>query len=381
MIELDQINIEMVNFKDSLQSNLHPNLLPIEHFIILHEGATFAVRQYVKYNLRDRLVHAPKIEMIQKKWIIFQLLYAVQQFQKLDVFHGHITPDNVMVDSTDWVYLTDFLFFRPIFLKTDDHSLNNSYFGDFINKNRWYIAPERIQDTDKKQNFTKKDLFAMDIFSLGCVIAEILKNGRPLFDFPRLLDYKKGTLTIDETYFDSELKDFGEIVKMVLNMVDVNPLNRKNINQYLLDFVTSSVIEDSYAFPISFKNILYPLGKALIQPEFLLSDDRIGLIYYNYDRIHSEIFGEPAKGKVLRTTAMSPQIFEKVKRYSTLFNHEVTSIKLSQHSSDSKLEEIKEAPNEINDFVKDADKSKMLSSKSKKEGIILLNMIVNNMPY
>ena len=37
---------------------------------------------------------------------------------------------------------------------------------------------------------------SMDIFSAGCVIAEILCDGEPLFDLPRLQSYRRGVLDL-----------------------------------------------------------------------------------------------------------------------------------------------------------------------------------------
>ena len=39
---------------------------------------------------------------------------------------------------------------------------------------------------------------SMDIFSAGCVITEILSDGLPLFDLPRLQSYRRGDLNIRE---------------------------------------------------------------------------------------------------------------------------------------------------------------------------------------
>lgn len=136
MVEIDQSARAVKRVKEVVATRLHPNLLPIEHFISLPEGATFAIRQYVKHNLRERLTQVPKIEIIQKKWITFQLLNALQQLQNLEFFHGNITPDNILIDSLDWVFLTDMLFFRESYLIEDDHKINNAFYGDFINKGR-----------------------------------------------------------------------------------------------------------------------------------------------------------------------------------------------------------------------------------------------------
>lgn len=119
----------------------------------------------------------------------------------------------------------------------------------------------------------------MDIFSLGCIIAEVYRNGRPLFDLPRLMEYKKGELIIDKDYFSQETEIDEFIIKMILSMISLEPKNRKTIDQYLHLLVTESIDSTSDSFPESFHKIFYPLGCAFLQPEFLFGDEKIALIY------------------------------------------------------------------------------------------------------
>ena len=210
----------------------------------------------------------------------------------------------------------------------------------------------------------------MDIFSLGCVIAEIFRNGRPLFDYPRLLEYRNGDLEIDETYFDDEVQGENTLIKLILSMIQIDPKKRSNINQYLQIFTSESMMDQNDALPLTFHNILYPLGKTFQQSEFLLADDKIGLIYYNYDKIHREIFGEDSTKERLATSPMKPLVYEKIRRYNAMFlpNH-----KLSKDSK-SQFEEVKEE-------IEESNSKKSLPKRSCEEGLILLNMITNTLPY
>lgn len=62
-------------------------------------------------------------------------------------------------------------------------------------------------------------------------------------------------------------------------MIDINPKKRKTIDQYLHMFVTESIDQSSDSFPESFHSILYPLGCSFLQPEYLMADEKIVLIY------------------------------------------------------------------------------------------------------
>jgi len=46
------------------------------------ERAGFLVRQYLKDSLYDRVSTRPFLTMVEKKWIAFQLLVALQQAHK-----------------------------------------------------------------------------------------------------------------------------------------------------------------------------------------------------------------------------------------------------------------------------------------------------------
>jgi phosphoinositide-3-kinase regulatory subunit 4 len=69
--------------------------------------------------------------------------------------------------------------------------LYNKFFGDLDNNSRCYLAPERWRSPPKTAEGGKVTS-QMDIFSTGCVIAEILLDGTPLFDLPGMTSYRKG---------------------------------------------------------------------------------------------------------------------------------------------------------------------------------------------
>jgi len=260
-MELKSVKRRIEAFQSIVYKEIHPNLLPIEKFETLSIGVTMAFRQYVFHSLKDKLAQVPKIEIIQKKWITFQLIHSLKQLQNLGEFHGNITTENVLITSSDWVFLSDCMFYKKVYLGIDDHQINSAYFGDYINHKRCYIAPERFVKAQViEEGVSLKDKFAMDIFSLGCVIAEIFRNGRPLFDLPKLMEYKKGNLVIDRDVFESDIKDDDFIIKIILDMIHINPKKRKTIDEYLHLFVSESIDSTSDSFPESFHKTFYPLG-------------------------------------------------------------------------------------------------------------------------
>ena len=101
--------------------------------------------------------------------------------------------------SYDWLYLADLHPYKPVVVMDDNLKRYNKYFGYLDNNIRCYLAPERwltSPQTLENSNVTMQP--SMDIFSAGCVIAEILSDGEPLFDLPKLQNYRRGGLDLRE---------------------------------------------------------------------------------------------------------------------------------------------------------------------------------------
>lgn len=145
--------------------------------------------------------------MIEKKWIAFQLLSALKDTHARKVSHGDIKSENVLVTSWNWVYLTDFSSaFKPTYIPEDDPS-DFSYFFDTSGRRTCYLAPERFYSQDSDIGRKKATLEvgrslgkitqSMDVFSLGCVLAELFMEGAPPFTLAQLLQYRNGDYTLD----------------------------------------------------------------------------------------------------------------------------------------------------------------------------------------
>ena len=82
----------------------------------------------------------------------------------------------------------------------------------------------------------------MDIFSLGCLIAELFTNGQVIFDLPRLLDYSNGKFSPDSTL---ELISDKEIQSLVRHMINVSPQHRHSASKYL-DLCRGKVLPECF---------------------------------------------------------------------------------------------------------------------------------------
>lgn len=112
----------------------------------------------------------------------------------------------MLVTSWNWVYLTDFASYKPTYLPLDDPA-DFSFFFDTSGRRTCYIAPERFfvagSEISKKKatlDFDKRDgkvSESMDVFSLGCVIAELFLEGSAMFTLSQLFKYRAGELNLE----------------------------------------------------------------------------------------------------------------------------------------------------------------------------------------
>uniref|UniRef100_A0A914HJH8 Protein kinase domain-containing protein n=1 Tax=Globodera rostochiensis TaxID=31243 RepID=A0A914HJH8_GLORO len=112
-----------------------------------------------------------------------------------------IGPQNVLVSSSLWIQLTDFAPFKPALLPFDNPS-DFTFFFDTDRRRHCYLAPERFRDSEELEarasavagdfpNFYECLTEAMDIFAMGCLLVELLSDGRQIaFNLPQAIDYK-----------------------------------------------------------------------------------------------------------------------------------------------------------------------------------------------
>ena len=55
----------------------------------------------------------PFLSIMEKKWIVFQLLKVLEECHTKKICHGDIKTENVLLTGWDWVLLSDFASFKP----------------------------------------------------------------------------------------------------------------------------------------------------------------------------------------------------------------------------------------------------------------------------
>ncbi|KAI7806826.1 phosphoinositide 3-kinase regulatory subunit 4 isoform X4 [Triplophysa rosa] len=300
-------SLPLTSYKQELEElkiRLHScqNCLPFQK-ATLTEKAAILFRQYVRDNLYDRISTRPFLNNVEKKWIAFQILNAVDQAHKSGVRHGDIKTENVMVTSWNWVLLTDFASFKPTYLP-EDNPADFNYFFDTSRRRTCYIAPERFVDgsmfaTESDQTTPLVDLSSnsqrtrgelkqpMDIFSAGCVIAELFTEGVPLFDLSQLLAYRNGHFQTEQVLMKIEDRSIRELV---VQMVQREPEKRLTAEEYLKH-------QRGKAFPEIFYTFLQPYMAQFAKEAFQSADERVLVIRKNLENILNNLCGHAGKSE------------------------------------------------------------------------------------
>jgi serine/threonine protein kinase len=200
----------------------------------------YLLRQYAHASLSDRLISRPFLTSIEKTWIAYQLLNAVQSLHDAGVYHGHLTTENVLLTSWNWVLISDLgcQHHKPVVLPDDDPGMWIHWFegrggagddrenvggighhrGGVNGEKKCCLAPERFytpgcasgsSTSTAKTNDTDGQIGAgnkydrgqvsiptaltpeMDVFSLGCVLIELFLNGERALDLGDLMEYRR----------------------------------------------------------------------------------------------------------------------------------------------------------------------------------------------
>jgi phosphoinositide-3-kinase regulatory subunit 4 len=243
----------------------------------------------------------PFLEDIEKKWLAFQLLSALRECHAKDVYHGDIKTENILVTSWNWLYLADFSSsFKPTFLP-EDNPADFSYFFDNSGRRTCYLAPERFLLAGDKAPSNSKINWAMDVFSTGCVIAELFVEA-PIFSLSQLFKYRKGEYDPAHAHLSRIADD--DIRELVSHMIQAEPEARYPAEDYLNFWRRKAFPEYFYNFLHQYmENITDPSsGRAPVTSQKTNlgeTDDRIERVYYDFDKISYFLGYESGENKHL----------------------------------------------------------------------------------
>lgn len=199
--------------------------------ILRTDQAVHIVRQYFWSSLAQRMTSRPFLTWSEKSWIAYQTILSVMEAHACGVCHGDVKTENLMLTSWGWVFLVDFLPFKPVWLPRDNPS-DFSIFFDTSGKRKCCVAPERFVSWRKSDNLGNDLQPAMDIFSLGCVLAELFSDGKSTFEYADVLEYSRSG-TLPSTFLENI---DSRVVSPIKKMLEREPARRPNATECAVIF-------------------------------------------------------------------------------------------------------------------------------------------------
>jgi phosphoinositide-3-kinase regulatory subunit 4 len=227
------------------------------------------LRPHLYTTLSDRLASRPFLTHVEKLWISFQILEALDAMHSANIVHGFLTTENIGLSSWNWVVLVDVASYKARTALPDDDPSEYLYYFEELHKHakdttprekRCYLAPERFftpTSGEHHQDRPQPPLTpAMDIFSAGCVIMETFLNGERALDLGDLMEYRKNksSQTLQQKLNKIE---FSALRAACRHMLHVDPSERLSASAYLERLQASEVV------PESFGKVLYPMMESI----------------------------------------------------------------------------------------------------------------------
>lgn len=151
----------------------HPDIVEIKHIMLPPCRREFK-DIYVVFELMESDLHQvikanDDLSPEHYQFFLYQLLRALKYIHTANVFHRDLKPKNILANSDCKLKICDFGLARAAF----SDAPSTIFWTDYV-ATRWYRAPELCG------SFFSKYTPAIDIWSIGCIFAEML-TGKPLF--------------------------------------------------------------------------------------------------------------------------------------------------------------------------------------------------------
>lgn len=151
----------------------HPDIVEIKHILLPSDPKRykdiFVVFELMETDLHQVIKANDDLTHDHHQFFLYQLLRGLKFVHSARVFHRDLKPKNILANSDCKLKICDFGLARPAL----EHMPATIYWTDYV-ATRWYRAPELCG------SFFARYSPAIDIWSVGCIFAEILQ-GRPLF--------------------------------------------------------------------------------------------------------------------------------------------------------------------------------------------------------
>jgi len=161
-----------------LRSLQHENIIDIKDFIC--EKTVDIIKDiYIVQSLMEtdlhKLLRSQKLSSDHICYFLYQILRGLKYIHSANVLHRDLKPSNILLNSNCDLKICDFGLSRVSDPSQDHTGMLTEYVAT-----RWYRAPEVMLNA---KGYSK----ALDIWSVGCILGEMINN-KPMFPGKHYLD-------------------------------------------------------------------------------------------------------------------------------------------------------------------------------------------------
>ncbi|KAK2097821.1 Mitogen-activated protein kinase 3 [Saguinus oedipus] len=142
-------------------------------------GASGTILSYIVQDLMEtdlyKLLKSQQLSNDHICYFLYQILRGLKYIHSANVLHRDLKPSNLLINTTCDLKICDFGLAR---IADPEHD-HTGFLTEYV-ATRWYRAPEIMLNS---KGYTK----SIDIWSVGCILAEMLSN-RPIFPGKHYLD-------------------------------------------------------------------------------------------------------------------------------------------------------------------------------------------------
>mmetsp|Transcript_5272 Transcript_5272/g.19716 ORF Transcript_5272/g.19716 Transcript_5272/m.19716 type:complete len:403 (-) Transcript_5272:234-1442(-) len=166
----------------------------------------YLIMELMGGDLRRQIQSNEEFQDDDVKYFLYSILLGLTFMHSAGVLHRDLKPSNILLDQDMHLKICDFGLSRGVELSFD------TAMSTVQVVTRWYRAPELLLMWDKNTH-----LAAFDIWSVGCIFAELLQKPRrrPIFPGKHYLDQIDQIIKICGTPSQDDIRGVGKAINYV----------------------------------------------------------------------------------------------------------------------------------------------------------------------
>ncbi len=228
----DLIN-QLSEYFQRMQRFQHPHVAVTLDLGQAEDGVLFLVNEYVRgHNLRQVIDHDISLSVTRACRVVWEIAFALDAGQQLEMMHGEIKPEHIMLAGSAKSEQTKLLDFSLDRVREALPELSDSDLPSGMLAPLQYMSPERI--TGQPYHPTS------DIYSLGIVFYEMLTGRRPFEGNGieiALRQVQEAPFPVEKVR--PELGIPPSVASLVKRMIQKDPMNRPPDARTLMDEISA----------------------------------------------------------------------------------------------------------------------------------------------